>query len=156
MNYSVTERQLKREFERFGEVKKVILVKEKDTGKPRGYAFIEYERERDVKSKKSVHFIIYFYIYLRLVAFMDGDGMKIEGKRILVDIERGRTVNTFRPRRLGGGLGTTRLGPKHLNQKYPGRDPRARMSNSEPKRARSRSRSRSRERDRESSSRGRY
>lgn len=86
---------------------------------------------------------------------MDGDGMKIEGKRILVDIERGRTVNTFRPRRLGGGLGTTRLGPKHLNQKYPGRDSRARMtasSVSEPKR--NRSRSRSRERGRESSSSG--
>ena len=80
--------------------------------------------------------------------------MKIEGKRILVDIERGRTVNTFRPRRLGGGLGTTRLGPKHLNQKYPGRDPRARIINSESKG--NPSRSRSRERDRESSGRSRY
>jgi U1 small nuclear ribonucleoprotein 70kDa len=83
--------------------------------------------------------------------------MKIEGKRILVDIERGRTVNTFRPRRLGGGLGTTRLGPKHMNQKYPGRDPRARINSesipslSSSKRTRSRSRSRERERDR-----GRY
>lgn len=78
--------------------------------------------------------------------------MKIEGKRVLVDIERGRTVNTFRPRRLGGGLGTTRLGPKHLNQKYPGRDPRARMNSSscsDQKKSRSRSRSRSRERERE-------
>lgn len=79
--------------------------------------------------------------------------MKVEGKRILVDIERGRTVNTFRPRRLGGGLGTTRLGPKHLNQKYPGRDSRARMAiASEPKR----NRSRSRERDRENGGRSRY
>lgn len=78
--------------------------------------------------------------------------MKIEGKRILVDIERGRTVNTFRPRRLGGGLGTTRLGPKHLNQKYPGRDPRARInSESSAKRHRSRSRSRSKSRERRES-----
>ena len=77
--------------------------------------------------------------------------MKIEGKRVLVDIERGRTVPTFRPRRLGGGLGSTRLGPKHLNQKYAGRDPRARItseSTSSSKRNRSRSRSRERERDR--------
>lgn len=73
--------------------------------------------------------------------------MKIEGKRILVDIERGRTVPTFRPRRLGGGLGSTRLGPKHLNQKYAGRDARARMASSESKRNRSRSRSRSRSHD---------
>lgn len=79
---------------------------------------------------------------------MDADGMKIEGRRILVDIERGRTVNTFRPRRLGGGLGTTRLGSKAQNQKYPGRDPRARINSSEPvKRARSRSRSKERERE---------
>ena len=86
-------------------------------------------------------------VFLVKVAFMDADGMKIEGKRILVDIERGRTVNTFRPRRLGGGLGTTRLGAKHQNQKYPGRDPRARMNSestaSVTKRNRSRSRSRS-------------
>lgn len=51
LSYSVTERQLKREFERFGEVKKISIVKEKGTGKSRGYAFIEFDRERDVKSK---------------------------------------------------------------------------------------------------------
>lgn len=51
LNYSVDERHLKREFERFGEVKKVTIVKEKESGKPRGYAFIEFERERDIKSK---------------------------------------------------------------------------------------------------------
>lgn len=51
LSYSVTERQLKREFERFGEVKKVTIIKEKETGKPRGYAFIEFERERDVKGR---------------------------------------------------------------------------------------------------------
>ena len=53
LNYSVTDRQLKREFERFGEVKKVSIVKEKkEGGKAKGYAFIEYERERDVKGEK--------------------------------------------------------------------------------------------------------
>jgi U1 small nuclear ribonucleoprotein 70kDa len=29
----------------------------------------------------------------------------ILGKRILVDVERGRTVRGWKPRRLGGGLG---------------------------------------------------
>lgn len=109
------------------------------------------------KGMSKVRKLIFIFILnlFLLVAFMDGDGMKIEGKRVLVDIERGRTVNTFRPRRLGGGLGTTRLGPKHLNQKYPGRDPRARISSSsDPKM--NRSRSKSRERDRESSGRSRY
>jgi U1 small nuclear ribonucleoprotein 70kDa len=31
--------------------------------------------------------------------------MQILGKRILVDVERGRTVRGWKPRRLGGGLG---------------------------------------------------
>jgi U1 small nuclear ribonucleoprotein len=54
LSYFVTERQLKREFERFGAVKKVSIVHEKDSGKPRGYAFIEYEREKDVKSNPEI------------------------------------------------------------------------------------------------------
>ena len=62
LKYSVTERQVKREFERFGEVKKVSIVKEKDSGKPRGYAFVEFERERDVKSKTSDYITWRFYI----------------------------------------------------------------------------------------------
>jgi len=41
-----------------------------------------------------------------------GDGRKIDGKRVLVDVERGRTVPNWRPRRLGGGLGNSRVDPK--------------------------------------------
>ena len=34
-------------------------------------------------------------------AYKYGDGKKIDGKRVVVDIERGRTVKTWKPRRLG-------------------------------------------------------
>ena len=44
-------------------------------GKPRGYAFIEYEHKNDMKQ-----------------AYKMADGRKIEDKRVLVDVERGRTV----------------------------------------------------------------
>ena len=44
-------------------------------GKPRGYAFIEFEHKNDMKT-----------------AYKMGDGKKIEGRRVLVDVERGRTV----------------------------------------------------------------
>lgn len=37
-----------------------------------------------------------------------------------MDVERGRTVPNWRPRRLGGGLGTTRVSGEEVNQK-PGR-----------------------------------
>lgn len=38
-------------------------------------------------------------------AYKEADGLYILGKRILVDVERGRTVRGWKPRRLGGGLG---------------------------------------------------
>ena len=38
-------------------------------------------------------------------AYKESDGLHIIGKKILVDVERGRTVRGWKPRRLGGGLG---------------------------------------------------
>ena len=118
----------------------IIMVNDKN-GKPRGYAFIEFEHERDLncKSPPSCHFHIslfssYTYLqarahlpYLALTsppplslslffffkflpnsssyfvpaAFRHADGKKIEGRRIVVDVERARTVKDFFPRRLG-------------------------------------------------------
>ena len=54
-------------------------------------------------------------------AFKQADGKKIDGRRVLVDVERGRTVNGWLPRRLGGGLGGTRKGGKEVNQTWSGR-----------------------------------
>ncbi|CAO3637750.1 unnamed protein product [Cunninghamella echinulata] len=45
-------------------------------------------------------------------AYKDSDGMKLLGRRIQVDVERGRTVKNWRPRRLGGGLGNARIEKK--------------------------------------------
>lgn len=47
-------------------------------GKSRGYAFVEYERQKDMKE-----------------AYKAADGRKIEGRRILIDVERGRTVDNW-------------------------------------------------------------
>lgn len=110
--YEITEGRLKREFERFGPIKAIKMVMDK-AGGSRGYAFIEYERERDMK-----------------VAYVEADGMRLEGgggsgRRVIVDVERGRTVKGWRPRRLGGGLGRTRVGGKDQNQRHSGRDHRA-------------------------------
>ncbi|CAM9795237.1 unnamed protein product [Chrysoparadoxa australica] len=94
ISYDTTEKKLKREFEAFGSIKNIRLVHERNTGKeaePRGYAFIEFEKESDMKT-----------------AYQRGDGKKIDGRRILCDVERGRTVKDWKPRRLGGGLGNTR------------------------------------------------
>jgi hypothetical protein len=34
-------------------------------------------------------------------AYKRADGRKIDGRRVVVDVERGRTVKGWRPRRLG-------------------------------------------------------
>merc|ERR1712118_577964 len=74
ISYDTTEKKLKREFEVFGYIKKVKMIYDLK-GKPRGYAFVEYEHERDLKN-----------------AYKQGDGKKIDGRRVMVDVERGRTV----------------------------------------------------------------
>lgn len=106
VNFDTAESKLKREFEEYGPVKKVRLVHDTKTGKPRGYAFIEFAQERDMRT-----------------AYKLADGKKIDGRRVLVDVERGRTVKGWKPRRLGGGLGSTRAGGEDVNQKWSGREP---------------------------------
>lgn len=54
-------------------------------------------------------------------AYKQADGRKLDNRRVLVDVERGRTVPNWRPRRLGGGLGTTRVGGEDVNQMYSAR-----------------------------------
>ncbi|KAI9628177.1 hypothetical protein KEM48_011758 [Puccinia striiformis f. sp. tritici PST-130] len=88
LSFEATESDLKREFDMYGPIEKLAIVKNKLTGKSRGYAFILFEREKDMKA-----------------AYKDAEGLKIKGRRILVDVERGRTVKGWKPRRLGGGLG---------------------------------------------------
>ncbi|KAK2077527.1 hypothetical protein QBZ16_004372 [Prototheca wickerhamii] len=86
--YETTERKLRREFEEFGPIRRIRMVQDRTSGKPRGYAFIEYEQVGDMKQ-----------------AYKLADGRKIEGRRILVDVERGRAVPGWLPRYMGGGKG---------------------------------------------------
>ena len=50
-NYDTSEAKLRREFEAHGPIKKIIMTHNTEDGKPRGYAFIEYEHERDMHGK---------------------------------------------------------------------------------------------------------
>lgn len=162
VNFYSSESKLRREFEQYGNVKSIKMVHNTKNGKPRGYAFIEYETEKDMHS-----------------AYKHADGKKIDGRRVLVDVERGRTVKGWLPRRLGGGLGGTRRGGADVNVRHSGRDDsrrerggdrrrsrsrsvgrdrvrrRSRSRDRKPKRSRSRDRKRSRSRDRKRSKRSR-
>ena len=65
--------------------------------------------------------IFYFHLPPRAAAYKHADGKKIDGRRVLVDVERARTVKGWQPRRLGGGLGGTRKGPPEICTKYSGK-----------------------------------
>jgi U1 small nuclear ribonucleoprotein len=47
--FEVTEAELRQEFEHYGPIKQVVLIKNRQTGKPRGYAFVEFEHSSDLK-----------------------------------------------------------------------------------------------------------
>ncbi|XWS42043.1 hypothetical protein CRYUN_Cryun17cG0134700 [Craigia yunnanensis] len=142
LNYETSESRIKREFESYGPIKQVRLITDKFTNKPRGYAFIEYMHTRDMKA-----------------AYKQADGRKIDGRRVLVDVERGRTVPNWCPRRLGGGLGTTRVGGEEVIQREQlqsgpshSEEPRIREDrHGDREREKSRERGREREREREKS-----
>merc|ERR1719220_2536733 len=105
INFYTSESKLRREFEQYGPIKSIKVINDKISEKPRGYCFIEFEQEKDMHS-----------------AYKHADGKKIDGRRVLVDVERARTVKGWLPRRLGGGLGGTRRGGPDVNVRHSGRE----------------------------------
>lgn len=57
------------------------------TGTSLGYAFVTFERTRSAED-----------------AYRRAHGVYIDGRRILVDYERSRVMQNWKPRRLGGGF----------------------------------------------------
>lgn len=92
---------MKKEFAVFGPVEGVRIVRNKITKKSRGYAFVVFKNEKDADCKS--HILLY-----RLDAVSRADGRRIEGRKIIVDRELGRTRKDWLPRRLGGGKGDSR------------------------------------------------
>ena len=81
------------------------MVKDAKTGKPRGYACIEFE---DRESFLSILSKDICNNSNWLEAYKQSDGKKIDGSRIKTDCELGRTAKGWIPRRFGGGKGDTR------------------------------------------------
>lgn len=85
--FETTTEALQGLFAKYGVVARARVVEDKK-GKSRGYGFVVFERERDARD-----------------AARAMDGAKVGDRTIVVDVERGRTVRDWLPRRLGGGLG---------------------------------------------------
>jgi U1 small nuclear ribonucleoprotein len=76
--------------EHLGAMKSVRIVRD-SVGKSKGYGFVEFEREKDLQR-----------------AYKEGAHLRKSGRRLLVDVERGRTVKGWKPRWMGGGIGKKR------------------------------------------------
>jgi len=93
--YWFTELDLTKHFNRFGSIESVRVVRDKN-GHSRGYGFVVFDQENDASN------------CIRELAPTGLAVDPIQGekpRKILVDMERGRRVRNWKPRRLGGGLG---------------------------------------------------
>ncbi|GFR08624.1 hypothetical protein TNCT_317731 [Trichonephila clavata] len=107
LNPITEEDALKKVFSRFGDIKRLRLIRDIVTGFSKGYAFIEYYDKYDAAR-----------------AVRDAD-VVIDDKEVLVDSECERLLKGWIPRRLGGGFsgkkesGQLRFGCKERPFKKP-------------------------------------
>ncbi len=80
LDYGVTQEELKSAFEQFGQVNKASLAIDKETGKSKGFAFIEMENDDDAQA-----------------AIKSLDGLTMHGREIAVKQAESREDN--RPKR---------------------------------------------------------
>ncbi|KAI5062050.1 hypothetical protein GOP47_0022589 [Adiantum capillus-veneris] len=102
LSKETTESTLQEVMSRYGRIKNLRLVRHIVTGASQGYAFVEYETEKEMQcAYEAAHLI------------------KINGNQVLVDYNRQLLMSGWIPRRLGGGLG----GRKESGQlRFGGRD----------------------------------
>ncbi|XP_061817641.1 U11/U12 small nuclear ribonucleoprotein 35 kDa protein [Nerophis lumbriciformis] len=102
LNPQTTEDKLQQVFSKFGDIKRLRLLRDIVTGFSKRYAFIEYKEERAV-----------------LRARRDANKLLVDQHEVFVDFELERTLKGWVPRRLGGGQG----GKKESGQlRFGGRD----------------------------------
>uniref|UniRef100_A0A914I3I4 U1 small nuclear ribonucleoprotein 70 kDa n=1 Tax=Globodera rostochiensis TaxID=31243 RepID=A0A914I3I4_GLORO len=111
INYETSESKIRREFEKYGKISKIVMVHDKNS-KPRGYAFIEFAHKSEMSASagSNERGLLDRTTQRDTLnpAYKKADGTKIDGRRVVVDYERGRTQKKWLPRRLGGGKGDTR------------------------------------------------
>ncbi|XP_017252587.1 U11/U12 small nuclear ribonucleoprotein 35 kDa protein [Daucus carota subsp. sativus] len=88
LSHLTTEETLHKAMSKFGNVKNLRLVRHIVTGASRGYAFVEFETEREMRR-----------------AYEDAHHSLIDDSEIIIDYNRQQLMPGWIPRRLGGGLG---------------------------------------------------
>jgi RNA recognition motif-containing protein len=89
LSYEVTEEDLQKAFEGFGQIESVKIIKDTYTGRSKGFGFVEMSNNADAQS-----------------AINDLNDKELKGRAIKVNAARPRTENRGR----GGGFGGGRRG----------------------------------------------
>jgi len=89
LSYDTTEEELRKEFEAFGKVDSVSVIKDKFTDKSRGFGFVEMGNDAEAKA-----------------ALAALNGKDVKGRQLAVSEARPRTEG----RKGGGGMGGGRRG----------------------------------------------
>jgi RNA recognition motif-containing protein len=88
LSFSTTEEALQNEFSAHGQVEEVAVITDRDTGRPRGFAFVTMSNDNEARA-----------------AIESLNGTEVDGRTI--------TVNEARPKsNAGGGGGGGRGGPR--------------------------------------------
>jgi len=74
LNYALTEDELKEVFEELGNVVSVKIIKDRETGKSKGFGFVEYDNEESAQQ-----------------AIEEMNGAEVMGRRLKVNKARERT-----------------------------------------------------------------
>ncbi|XP_050256826.1 U11/U12 small nuclear ribonucleoprotein 35 kDa protein isoform X1 [Quercus robur] len=104
-----SEDTLREAMSEYGRVKNLRLVRHIVTGASRGYAFVEYETEREMRTAYKVpqqfcNFNILIH-HCFVIQLNDAHHTMIDDCKIIVDYYRQQLMPGWIPRRLGGGLG---------------------------------------------------
>ncbi len=86
LSYQTTEAGLRELFEQAGEVTSVAVITDRDTGRPRGFAFVEFATEEAAQA-----------------ALQRFNGMEIDGRALTVSVARERSESRDRGASRYGG-----------------------------------------------------
>ena len=93
LSYQTSEQELREAFEAHGEVQEVSMVQDRETGRPKGFAFVEMPTAGEAEA-----------------AIAALNGQELSGRAITVNEARPRTERSFGGGGGGGGYGGNRGG----------------------------------------------
>jgi RNA recognition motif-containing protein len=94
LSYSTTEDDLRALFSQAGAVASVALIKDRDTGRSKGFAFVEMATQAEAQKAITMF-----------------NAFKLEDRTLVVNLARPREERPSGPGGGGGGFGNRRAGP---------------------------------------------